>query len=112
MDVAPVLARLKPHRYDAVVICYHDGFDDRALHEVDRRPCATMLGADFSRRFRCRTMPVMSYLAGNLTLIAAPGESENVEQVPEWYEKLWPPLYWLRARWDGLRFGFDRDRRP
>lgn len=103
---------IRPHRYDAVMICYHDGFEPPSRHEVDRRPCATMIGADFCRRFRLRQWPVMSFLAGNYSLITEPGGDEQVADVPEWYAKVWPPLYWLRSRWDGLRYGLDRERRP
>lgn len=104
------MKRLLPHRYDAVMISYHDGIGPSATREVDRRPCSTKLGADFCRRFRLRRGPTMSMLAGNYTLITKPGETDNVE-IPAWQERVWDPLYWLRNRWDGLRYGYDREMR-
>lgn len=98
------------HRYDAVMMAYHEGIGPSATYEVDRRPCATKFGADFCRRFRLRQLAVMSFLAGNYSLITEPGGDENVG-VPEWFERIWKPLYWLRSRWDGLRYGRDRDER-
>lgn len=38
---------MKPHRYDAVMICYHEGIGPSATREIDRRACATKIGADF-----------------------------------------------------------------
>jgi len=101
---------IRPHRYDAVVINYHEGIGPSATREMGRRPCATKIGADFCRRFLIKPGPAMSILAGNYTLVTTPGSGEGLD-VPEWYEKLWAPLYWIRSRWDGLRYGLDRDRR-
>lgn len=98
------------HRYDAVNVRYHIGLGPDATKETARRPCMTILGADYARRFRITTWPVMSMLAGNVTSITKPGQLEAVD-VPASYERLWRRVYWLRDRWDGLRYGRDRDAR-
>jgi hypothetical protein len=98
------------HRYDAVVVNYHDGIGPSATTEWSRRPCVTLIGADYARRFVCRYGPAMSFLAGNVTSVTRPGQLDSIG-IPESYERIWRPVYWLRDRWDGLRYGRDRDAR-
>lgn len=79
------------------------------------------LAADFGRRFR-PAYRGPGWSAQTVTLIVAPG-TEWTREAPDpplvkmpRYAKaierwLWRPIYWLRNRWDGLRYGLDRDRK-
>ena len=78
----------------------------------------TWFGADFYRRFRFRPMTLGFRWVETSILPAGtphePGDSPP-DGEPRWAEHLergvWRPLYWLRNRWDGLRYGLNRDRR-
>lgn len=98
-------------------------------HEYgERLQFRSFLGADFWRRFR------VQYFAwgfrGTNTVIVRPGtprfpDAGSAEERRAWYaaapvpprymwlfdRAVWPALYWLRSRWDGLRYGMDRDAR-
>lgn len=78
----------------------------------------TWLGADFHRRFRARYLSMGMRWVETAIVPAEP----HVEWTPGLSDmdppryarlsgRLWPPLYWLRKHWDGLRFGLDRDAR-
>jgi len=102
-------------RYDVVMVSWTNFFRVRTDTVVERRSCWTLLGADYARRFRMR--PGLSLFAsfdsGYYTRVLYVGETDLHGRlaVPDWYQKLWKPLYWMRNRWDGLRYGLDRDSR-
>lgn len=77
----------------------------------------TYLGAEYHRRFRSRhpTMGmrwIVTYIvrpephvpySDNIEIAKSPRYAVVLERV------MWPAVYWLRSRWDGLRHGVDRD---
>jgi len=89
---------------------------------VRRTSHRSFFAADFARRFRpAYTGPGWS--SYTTTMIVKPGAQWSAETAdsidvmldPRYLDIvvrfLWNPLYWLRKRWDGLRYGLDRDRK-
>lgn len=74
----------------------------------------TFLGADWHRRFRhhywsfgtMQTTSIPSLTAEELPR----GEPSDLPPYSRFLESLWKPCYFLRNRWDGLRYGNDRDK--
>jgi hypothetical protein len=91
---------------------YHHEFMDGSGTKDYEKPTdhRTYVGADFHRRFRYNHAGLGSCWVTTEMVPAA-----GVELVGERYEaalkRLWAALYWVRARWDGLRYGRDRDSR-
>jgi len=102
-------------RYDVVMVSWTNFFRVRTDTIEERRSCRTLLGADYARRFRMRPVLLLfaSFDSGYYTAVLPVGETDLHGRlaVPDWYQKLWKPLYWMRNRWDGLRYGLDRDSR-
>lgn len=82
----------------------------------------SFLTADFSRRFRTAHQgPGWSSQTqtaivepGSTWSRDAPGDLDTVmdPRYLKFVERfVWNPLYWLRNRWDGIRYGLDRDRK-
>ena len=99
------------------VVYVHDMGYGQHVSEEGRTQHRTFVGADFYRRFRyhhvgmgaCR---VDTFIARTADAVAwdswAQAEPPSYARV---FDRLWPALYFLRSRWDGLRRGLDRDRR-
>lgn len=89
-------------------------------YETGRTQHRTWIGADFYRRFRFRPFTLGMRWVETAIYPVEPRREWQAHMIPfggepvsaEWLERwLWSPLYWLRNRWDGLRFGLDRDSR-
>ena len=83
----------------------------------------TWLGADFYRRFRYRAFSMgmrgvqTSIVRTSERRVWVDGDPQTWEmsKAPAYsviFEKyVWPAFYFVRNRWDGLRYGRDRDAR-
>lgn len=119
-------------RWDVVWVGYSNYFGiggeferpPHAPHEKARTSYRTYLGADWSRRFSARNRALTATLGTFRTITAIVhagtplprgdrGEVLEPDPVGPWYggtvERVWPVVYWFRNRWDGLRYGLNRD---
>lgn len=74
----------------------------------------TFFGADWHRRFRHR---YFSFGTIQITSIPSRAKDNLPQDEPSPFprysrllETIWKPVYFLRNRWDGLRYGRDRDK--
>lgn len=99
-----------------------------APHEKARKSFRSYLGADWSRRFSSKHRWITASMGSfrTTTVIVRAGHAlirdpnDNLEY-PEydgtryatWFfgddRNVWKVFYWIRERWDGLRFGLNRD---
>lgn len=87
--------------------------------EGDERPRAlgvsshrTFIGADFHRRFHSDAYPTLGNRWVETSIIRTGADPLDPDpRMASVVMPFWSVLYWLRKRWDGLRFGLDRDRR-
>jgi hypothetical protein len=101
------------------VVCTHrsayEGLDPdmpQKPYEVERREFRWWLCADFWRRFRF-SYPTIGMRWVETEIVHASGREQLLRtRLYEWAAaRPWALLYWLRSRWDGLRYGRDRDAR-
>lgn len=76
------------------------------------------VGADWHRRFRyrhfgmgsCRVITLITRTADNVAWDTFE-QAKPPRYALAFHRVVWPVVYFLRSRWDGLRYGRDRDRR-